>query len=151
MAGDLGTLAKRIKRLRKDLPDRVNQVAVKVALDIVSNLVDNPPSGTPVDTSTALSNWQVKLGSGARSLLRAHVLGEKGSSQGASAAKAREAAAEALRVRKVGQIIYISNNAPYIRRLAYEGHSKQSPSGWVEGGVLRARMVLRQQRGQLLK
>lgn len=36
---------------------------------------------------------------------------------------------------RLGQRIIISNNLPYIRRLAYEHHSKQAPPGWVEGAI----------------
>ena len=32
---------------------------------------------------------------------------------------------------KVGEVNYLSNNVPYIRRLEFEGHSKQAPDGMV--------------------
>lgn len=31
--------------------------------------------------------------------------------------------------------IIISNNLPYIRRLAYDYHSKQAPPGWIEAAI----------------
>jgi hypothetical protein len=149
--GDLATLASRMKQLKKDLPDRATNLTIEVTERVVEGLVSSPPDGTPVDVSTAMSNWQVGVGSPKRSFIKAHNPGEKGSTAGSSRGNVMVAALAALRSRRVGQIIYISNNAPYIRRLAYEGHSKQSPPGWVEGTVLRARKWLQQQRGRLLK
>jgi hypothetical protein len=148
---DLLTLAKRMKQVKKDLPERSNNLTIEVAEKVVQQLVDSPPDGTPVDTSQAMSNWQGSVGSPTRSFIPAHAEGEKGSTAGISRANVMVALLASLRSRKAGQPIYISNNAPYIRRLAYEGHSKQSPPGWVEGSVLRARKWLQQQRGRLLK
>jgi hypothetical protein len=36
---------------------------------------------------------------------------------------------------KAGEINYLSNNVPYIRRLEYEGHSSQAPNGMVRISV----------------
>jgi hypothetical protein len=36
---------------------------------------------------------------------------------------------------RLGQKIWLVNNLPYIRRLAYEHHSKQAPPGWVEASI----------------
>jgi hypothetical protein len=151
MAGDLLTLANRMKQIRRDLPDRVTNLTIEVVEQTVEGLVSSPPEGTPVDESVALSNWQVSVDKPKRSFIPAHSPGTKGSTARSSAANVMVAALAALRSRKPGQPIYISNNAPYIRRLAYEGHSKQSPPGWVEGTVLRARKWLQKQRGRLLK
>jgi hypothetical protein len=149
--GDLLTLASRMRQIKKDLPDRVTNLTIEVTEQVVEGLVSSPPEGTPVDVSTAMSNWQVGVGQPKRNFIAAHSPGEGGSSARSSAGNVMVAALAALRSRKPGTIIYISNNAPYIRRLAYEGHSKQSPPGWVEGTVLRARKWLQQQRGRLLK
>lgn len=148
---DLLALADRMKRIKKDLPDKATNLTIEVAERTVENLVSSPPDGTPVDTSQAMSNWQVSVGQAKRSFIEAHAKGKGGSTAGISRGNVLTSALASLRSRKVGQVIYISNNAPYIRRLAYEGHSKQSPSGWVEGSVLRARKWLQQQRGRLLK
>jgi hypothetical protein len=149
--GDLLTLASRMKQLQKDLPEATGNLTIEVAERVAEGLVSSPPEGTPVDTSQAMSNWQGSVGSPRRSFIAAHSTGESGSTAGISRGNVMVALLAAMRVRKIGQVIYISNNAPYIRRLAYEGHSKQSPPGWVEGSVLRARKWLQQQRGRLLK
>lgn len=141
--GDLMTLSRRIQKIEKDLPKNANLIVVECAMKVVEQLVSSPPEGTPVDTSKAESNWQVGVMRRPGTYLPAHVLGEKGSTQGASAAIVIEAATAALAGRKSGQVIYISNVAPYIRRLAYEGHSKQSPPGWVEAAVLNAERFIR--------
>jgi hypothetical protein len=149
--GDLATLAKRMKQIKKDLPDRVNNLAVEVAERVVGNLVASPPEGTPVDTSQAMSNWVVGVGAPKVIFRRAYSEGEAGSTASISRANVMVAALAALQGRKKpGTPIYISNGAPYIRRLAYEGHSKQSPPGWVEGAVQEARRWVGQQRGRLL-
>lgn len=149
--GDLATLARRIEKYEKNLPIKANEIVVKVALKVVEQLVSSPPEGTPVDTSKAESNWQVGVLRRPTTYLPAYVVGEKGSTQGASAAAVMAAATAALAGRKSGQVIYISNVAPYIRRLAYEGHSKQSPPGWVEAAVMNAgRFVRKLPGGRLL-
>jgi hypothetical protein len=141
--GDLATLARRIEKYEKNLPKNVSKLVVDVAMKVVEQLVSSPPEGTPVDTSKAESNWQVAIGRRPGTYLPAHILGAKGSTQGASAAVVMADALAALAGRKAGQVIYISNVAPYIRKLAYEGHSKQSPPGWVEAAVMNAERFVR--------
>jgi hypothetical protein len=149
--GDLATLAKRMKQLKKDLPDRVSNLTVEAAERVVGNLVASPPEGTPVDTSQAMSNWLVGVGSPKVQFRRAYSEGVAGSTAAISRDNVIVFALSALQGRKKpGEPIYISNSAPYIRRLAYEGHSKQSPPGWVEGAVQEARRWIGQQRGRLL-
>jgi hypothetical protein len=148
--GDLATLAKRMKQLKKDLPDRVSNLTVEVAERVVGNLVASPPEGTPVDTSQAMSNWLVGVGQPKVTFRRAYAEGKAGSTASISRGNVMVFALSALKGRKTGTPIYISNSAPYIRRLAYEGHSKQSPPGWVEGAVQEARRWSGQQRGRLL-
>jgi hypothetical protein len=149
--GDLATLAKRVEKLRKDLPDRVNNLTIEVAEQLVEQLVSSPPEGTPVDTSKAMSNWQVGVEQPKRSYLDAYAPGKHGSTFDISQSNVMVAALAALRSRKVGQVIYITNNAPYIRKLAYEGHSFQSPPGWVEAAVMNAgRFVQKLPGGRLL-
>lgn len=149
MSGDLLALARRVNTIAKELPDRVNNLTIEVAEAVVDRLVSSPPNGTPVDESTAMSNWQVGVVSPKRSYIKAFSIGKAGSTAGTSRGNVMVAALAALRSRKVGQEIYLSNNAPYIRRLAYEGHSKQSPPGWVEGAVLIGSKLVRSARGRL--
>lgn len=85
---------------------------------------------TPVDTSEHLSNWQVNLNNPAPDALPPYFPGSKGSTRGASAAQAVEAAKAELEFKKPGQVIYISNLAPAIGELD-RGSSTQFPGGFV--------------------
>lgn len=85
---------------------------------------------TPVDTSEALSNWQVNLGNPAADNLPPYYVGTRGSTQGASAQQAIEEADAELAFKKPGQRLFISNLAPHIGKLD-EGSSTQFPGGFV--------------------
>jgi hypothetical protein len=73
---------------------------------------------TPVDTGRARGNWQASVGS---------PIGSETSntSEGAAIAKVNSAANASI-----GDIFYLTNNLPYIRRLEY-GYSDQAPDGMV--------------------
>lgn len=148
MPGSLSKLAKRVRKIDEQLPERVTQLTIDTTLKLTEQLA---AIETPVDTSQALSNWQVGVGAAVRSFINPHSPGKAGSTRRSSASRAVDLARSALSGRKVGQVIYLSNNAPYIRKLAYEGTSTQAPPGWVEGSVLLARKFLRQIRGRLFK
>lgn len=148
MPGTLADLATRARKIEAALPARVSQVAVDTALQLTQQLA---AIETPVDTSQALSNWQVGVGQQpGGAMLPPFVPGKGGSTRAESAAEAVENAKKSLAGRKQGQVIYLSNVAPYIRRLAYEGWSKQAPPGWIESSVLRARKFVGSLKGRLL-
>jgi len=60
-------------------------------------------------------------------------------------AKGQAAKRRAVKVagQSVGQVYYLTNNLPYIRRLEYEGWSSQAPSGMVRRSVKEARQALK--------
>lgn len=118
------------------MPTESSEVAVKVARAIVRDLV----TVTPVDSSKALSNWQVALGSKAGGRLEPYFYGDRGSTQETSAAAALAAAELVFKQKKPGQSIIITNNLPYIRRLN-DGYSKQAPAGFVERAELIGRKM----------
>lgn len=120
-------LAKRLERKAKSIGDTGNEVA-KLFTEV---LVGQLTTVTPVDTSKALSNWQVSLEQPNTLEIDALVLGSKGSTALASADQARGRARDILKKKKAGQTIYISNNASYIRDLN-DGSSKQAPAGFIE-------------------
>lgn len=146
MSGSLRLLAKRMRNIDKVLPDRVSKLTINTTVQLVSDLTEN----TPVDESTALSNWDVSFSFRPHSFLFPYVMGERGSSKQASRKATIAAAKFALQGRKVGQVIYLSNNAPYIVDLA-RGSSSQAPSGWVEGSVSRAKRFAGTIKSLLLK
>ena len=81
--------------------------------------------GTPVDTGRARGNWQCSLGSPVTNEIDR--LDPNGSG----------AVSEVIATVKIGEVNYLSNNVPYIRRLEYEGHSKQAPNGMVRIALAR--------------
>lgn len=137
MAGKtLADLAKKMNRAA----DRSEQVASELSKKFVFEIAFRLVYDTPVDTSTALSNWQVFLNNPAPDEIGAYSLGQRGSTAGASASAAlREAQAE-LAHKRPGQVVYLSNVVDYIRRLN-EGSSAQAPPGFIEASVLGARLV----------
>lgn len=148
--GDLATLATRFRGIADKLPARVATIAVETATAVVRTLEAPPPEGTPVDTSQALSNWQVGLGSPIDAKIPPLVPGSKGSTQGESSAAAIAIAEQTLALKKPGETIYISNALPYIRRLNDEGYSPQSDH-FVERAVLAGKAFLATARGRLFK
>lgn len=138
MAKSLLDLAESLEKRAKTIQAETSALAVKAATALVSYLAWR----TPVDTSTALSNWQVNLNNPATSFINAYAFGDRGSTQGASAQATIAAAQRVLTQKKPGEPIYIVNNAPYIADLN-RGSSKQAPPGFVEGGVMIARAELR--------
>lgn len=147
---DLSVLAKRMRERADKLPERVSRIAAEVADEIMHVLEAPPPEGTPVDTSKALSNFQVGLGTPVSDVIGPLVPGQKGSTQAASSTAALAIAAETLTLKKPGETIYISNALPYIRRLNDEGYSKQSDH-FVERAVAAGRTFLAKARGRLFK
>lgn len=138
MAKTLLDLAIRLEAKAKSINVIASDKAVAVALKIVETLAYR----TPVDTSTALSNWQVSLNAPKTAFINAYHPGYLGYTLIASAQATIQAAQAALAQKKPGQTIYIANNAPYIRDLN-AGTSKQAPAGFVEASVLIARKSLR--------
>jgi len=136
MGKSLADLAKKMTVAAKRSETVASDLAAAFAYQIEYHLVYE----TPVDTSTALSNWQVNLTSPAADEINAYSLGSRGSSQGASASSAIAEAQIELQRKKPGQPIYLSNLVDYIRKLN-EGSSAQAPAGFIEAAILRARIV----------
>ena len=135
--GNLATLQKRMYAKASKAADAGNEAKKHVATEIVRYLVNI----TPVDTSQALSNWQASNGALIVFPVRAKVLGEGGSTQAVSAAKAFAEAQGIIEAAKPGQPIYLSNVLPYIRALD-GGSSTQHPGGFVKASVIVGRLSL---------
>lgn len=129
--GTLLGLALKLERRAKLLDEQASDAAVQMTLTVLDALVFK----TPVDSSEALSNWQVRLNSPADNRIDPYFPGEKGSTQRSSAQAAIEAAKAVLAGKKAGDVVYISNVLPYIGRLN-DGYSGQAPAGFVEASVL---------------
>ncbi len=137
MAKSLLHLANSLERKATAIEEAASQTAVDTALTIVGDLAYK----TPVDTSQALSNWQVTLDAPANGKIGPHFPGVQGSSQRSSAAETISRAKAVLANKKPGQVIFITNNLPYIKRLN-DGYSAQAPAGFVERAALLGRKMV---------
>lgn len=137
MARTLLDLADSLATRRKAIGQAANEAAKKVALTVISDLAYK----TPVDTSQAISNWVLTIGRRAVSTIKPHFPGKHGSSYRASAAETIALAKVQLQSKKPGQVIWIQNLLPYIKRLN-DGYSAQQPAGFVERAVLLGRLTI---------
>lgn len=123
-------LATRFQQKDKEIKQLGNQKKIKIALIIEKDLTQV----TPVDTTQAVSNWQVKVGTKASSPVLPY-----STTRQTSAAIAVSIAENELKRAKPGQPVYISNLLPYINKLN-DGSSKQAPAGFKERAVLIGRL-----------
>ncbi len=96
---------------------------------------------TPVDTSEALSNWQVFLNNPAPDNIPPYFMGKKGSTRGASIKAAIGAGKAELAYKKPGQPVFLSNLAPHIGKLD-QGSSSQFAGGFTPRIVLAIRLAI---------
>lgn len=137
-ATDFASFADKLDKIAANLPKAASDGAVSVATTILGDLV----IVTPVDTSAALSNWQIGLGTPIDSPIDPYYPGIQGSTYTVSGQEAL-AAGKAKLVNKIpGQPIYISNVLPYIQRLN-EGYSGQAPAGFVERAALIGALIIK--------
>lgn len=137
---NLRDLADLMIGLSKSTDQLSSDLSVKIATAIITDLV----YVTPVDTSKALSNWQISLSNAGSGQLPAAYRGFKGSTANVSAESTLAFALAILKTKKPNQNIHIYNNLPYIRRLN-EGYSSQAPAGFVERAELIGRKVIEQE------
>lgn len=117
------TFALDIKKWVDDCEKKQDQFVRKICLDLTSQVV----LGTPVDTGRARANWQASINTPITSSTTAT---DKGG--GKTVTEAQAAIKQAT-----GNVFYLTNNLPYIRRLEFEGWSKQARHGWVRAAVRR--------------
>lgn len=106
---------------------RIDTVIRKSTIELFGSVIKM----TPVDTGRAKGNWQCSIGSPITSetdrLDSAKLDSTNGSVAYADVVKT---------VKGTGNVVWLSNNVPYIQRLEY-GSSKQAPSGMVRLSVQR--------------
>lgn len=122
-------MAKRGKTIEQRQHERVN----KLALSIVLNLLQS----TPVDTSQAISNWILSLGSPVDEQIGPYAPGQFGSTRQLSIGAAYNVAMAGVSDRRPQQTIYIQNSLPYITSLN-DGSSTQAPAGFFQQSVMNA-------------
>jgi hypothetical protein len=118
-----------------DLTRFAREEVVALGLDVVANLQDHPPRGTPIDTGWASANWIPSVGAPDET----RVKDKDPTPADVAAARARGKAGlnEVLAWDFDDGAIFASNNVRYIRPLN-EGHSTQSPPGFVQTALERA-------------
>lgn len=146
MAGDLRSLAKSMRARAKGLDTLASDIAVAGAEAMLEELV----AVTPVDESTALSNWQINLGNPAADELPAAVLGRFGSTRGASMDKTLAEGRAELQYKKPGQPIFLSNLVDYIGDLD-DGSSRQFPGGFIPRALIVFRLAVQDAKKRLLR
>lgn len=107
----------------------IRDAAARFCMDLTAAII----MGTPVDTGRARNSWVATLGAPYRGQVR--TTDKTGGRAIARAQKTAEAAP--------GGVFYLTNNLPYIRRLEYDGWSKQAPRGMVRIAVARALAQMR--------
>lgn len=142
---DLRYLAKRMGQHAKGVEVASNNTAKDAARAALFELV----MGTPIDVGVARSNWKVGIGSpfmGTRQgafrpfLSRWRKPKGKGGSMGdrSNLAGVMQQAMVKLNARKTDEVIYISNQLPYIEPLN-NGHSKQVRPGFINRAMASAK------------
>lgn len=129
--------AKRMDEVAKNVEKTIGKAIVSSTLKGFEELA----ARTPVDVGTAVSNWKVSLNEPAKGVRKAYSPGRAGSTAESNASAAVVAASRALGRYSEGDIIYITNNVPYMERLN-DGYSLQAPAGFVESALssIRARI-----------
>lgn len=118
-----------------DLFTRLEIIALSTNVD--ANLRENPPGGTPVDTGWARASWVPSVGAPSQ------LSGETKDSEATPAEVAarenisRQGLNDLLSWKAGDGAIFVTNNTPYIIPLN-NGHSAQSPAGFVQVAVEKA-------------
>jgi hypothetical protein len=105
---------------------------------------------TPVDTSTALSNWQISLGVPVVSDVAAASPGRYGSTRGASADKTIADGLQKLQSKTPGETIFLSNLTPYIGDLN-DGSSAQFAGGFIPRALIVFRLAVQDAKKRMLR
>jgi hypothetical protein len=109
----LHTLASRMRLLERDVKLRANEIAKDVSRAILHSLAVN----TPVDTSKAVSNWQIGYNEPNFTNLKPHFPGKHGSTRAQSVAETIAVGNLFIRSKRPGVPLHISNGLDYIERI----------------------------------
>lgn len=139
------TVGKNIKAMSVNLEVNGMTYAKELSKAALSELIN----ATPVDTSAALSNWQVGINNRPRNQIPAYVIGKRGSTRAASAAATRAAGYSKINLAKLGNWIYIRSTSPYMGKLN-AGYSPQADPGFVKEAVRQAQLRVRKRKRKFL-
>lgn len=122
MAKGLDDLEGIIKTISSDIENNASKSVRAVALAVDKHIV----LATPVDTGRARANWQVGVNQEKTDIVEST---DKSGMQSIS-----KGSSDIAKAKSPNDVIYITNNLPYIQRLN-EGHSSQAPAGFVDKAV----------------
>jgi hypothetical protein len=121
--------SKQLGRIFAELDEAISERVSEFTLELHGELVSNPPSGTPISTAWASTNWWPAVGQAPTA--NGGPVGEPSSRAGGQSAGVAEVASYKI---ASGQPLWVSNNVPYISRLN-AGWSQQAPAGFVEQAI----------------
>jgi hypothetical protein len=101
---------------------RVDRIRRASALEVMKLII----YATPVDTGRARGNWQISLNAP-----MTVVTGRDDRGGGAVMAEAM------ANLGSLTDVVWMTNNLPYIKKLEYDGHSQQAPNGMFRKAVAR--------------
>lgn len=145
MSRNLKDLAVSMRKRAASLETLASDIAVAGADAMLEEMV----AVTPVDITTALSNWQISLGIPPTIDITAHSPGRFGSTRGASGDKTLAEGCAVLQHKTPGQPIFLSNLTPYIEDLD-RGTSAQFPGGFVPRAMIVFRLAVQDAKKRLL-
>lgn len=134
-----------LERWCKGLPARIDKAANKLAIGVVKAIDRDLVEHTPVDVTTAVSNWQAAFNDPPTFELPAIYPGEHGSTAEASRVAAIAHVDRVVAEKEPGETVYLSNLTPYIGDLN-DGTSRQEPAGFFERAIVVGTIFLRQQK-----
>lgn len=120
-----------------DLADYTRGEIIALALNVNANLRDSPPRGTPIDTGWASANWVPSVGEPFDDPAVGAVHRPSAAQVAARSAVSERGLNDLLAWRNEDGPIFSTNNVPYIGALN-DGHSGQSPRGFVQAAIEKA-------------
>ena len=115
------TLSKRMEKLNRELPRKVNDIAKRVSKEVLKTIAEE----APVDTSQAISNFQIGFGEANFTNLPPHYPGRAGSTREASLAETITVGNINIDGKLPGVPLHISNGLPYIVDINTPGGSSR--------------------------
>lgn len=130
--------------------EALDGLANTVVIESTSAMLRELVEVTPVDTSEAVSSWEVGIDVKPAAARGPFFSGRRGSTRGASSAKAIEDGQAAIKAKRPGQSVYLSNAAPHIGDLD-DGTSAQFAGGFVNRALVVFRVTFQATVKRLLK
>jgi hypothetical protein len=122
-------LARRMRSLPKEIKNEVNEIAKQTAEVVLETLV----IAMPVDTSQAVSNWQIGLGSPNTNTIGPHYPGKGGRTRNQSSAQTMSIGRILISSKRPGVKLHITNAVDYIEKIDASGGS--SMPGFSSKGI----------------